>query len=187
MDFRTIGLERVQFDAPRTTTATWRSAVRYGSEKRILFQTPPFRATVARHPFLPDATSLQKASTVDDIQDFNAFLRALQTLYEDSIRRVHDNIHSQWAPRQESSGRGPLDYLTVGSETVIYGESETLQPGDSCKVACIVACTGGWCKPESGSYGLTFEVDEIKVYELTRREQPRTFIDGKALDGHVSR
>jgi hypothetical protein len=183
MDFRTIGLDRVQFDAPRTTTSTWRSAVRYGSEKRILFQTPAFRATVARHPFLPDATSLQKASTVDDIQDFNAFLRALQTLYEESIHRVH----SPWVPRRGNSDRGPLDYMTVGSDTVVYGESETLQPGDSCKVACIVACTGGWCKPESGSYGLTFEVDEIKVYEMTRREQPRTFIDGKALDGHVSR
>jgi len=179
MDFRTIQLERVQFDSPNKSRATWKSVVRYGSEKRIVFQTPPLSVNVLQHKFLPDAITLQKASTVDDLQPFAEFLEGIVMTFDDFMG--YQRTHSQ------TMARGHIDYLTVTGDTVVYGETDTLQPGDACKVACLIALTGGWCKPgENGdivSRGLTFEVDEVKVYEFKRVERaPRIYIDGKPID-----
>lgn len=175
MDFRTIQLDRVEFDSPNKRKATWKSSVRYGSEKRIVFQIPPFRAAVTQHKFLPDALTLQKSSTVEDLAPFSEFMDSIVSIFDASIG--NDTSRA-------SDGRSPLDYLTIGGDTVTYGQTDALQPGDSCRVACLVALTGGWCKPDDDggilSRGLTFEVDEVKVYELAERvtREPRTFIDG---------
>lgn len=175
MDFRTIQLDRVEFDSPNKKRVTWKSSIRYGSEKRIVFQTPPFRASVAQHKFLPDALTLQKSSTVNDLAPFSEFLDSVVSLFDASVGNGSPD---------SPDGRSPLDYLTIGGDTVVYGVTDALQPGDSCRVACLVALTGGWCKPgDDGaivSRGLTFEVDEVKVYELAERvvRAPRTFIDG---------
>jgi hypothetical protein len=181
MDFRSIELGRLQFDSPNKKRATWKSQARYGSEKRLVFQTPPFRAIVTQHKFLPDAMTLQKSSTMHDLQPFTDFLDSLTSVFDASIGNESGGASA-------ASGRTPVDYLTVGGETVVYGETDTLQPGDGCRVACLIALTGGWCKPDENgailSRGLTFEVDEVKVYDLDTRATrvPRVYVDGKAVE-----
>jgi hypothetical protein len=178
MDFRTIQLERLQFDSPNKSKTTWRASARYGSEKRVVFQTPTFRANVLQHKFLPDALTLQKSSTIDDIKEFTDFLERLLMLYDASLHLS--------TPLPQDHGKTPLDYLTVTGDTVIYGDTDALQPGDCCRVACMVALTGGWCKQgDDGTIlarGLTFDVDEVKVYDLVRQESaPKTYIQGQPI------
>lgn len=175
MDFRTIQIDRVTFDSPNRSRATWKSGVWYGSEKRIVFQTPPFQASVVQHKFLPDALTLQKTSTVHDLEPFSAFIGQLVEVFDAIIGYDQQPGHTHH-----------LDFLTIGADAVVHGETDELRQGDLCRVACMVALTGGWCKPDDEgrvlSRGLTFEVDEIKVYDLVR---PKTgasvFIEGKSV------
>lgn len=172
MDFRSIATERISCDAPATSS---RLVVRYGSEKRVAFQTPRTRVRVVKTRF---NTQLHRILDSNTVPRFEAFL-------ENVIGRLQSSAHLD--PRAMAGH--PMTSFVVSDETDIYGTDgsvydDDLVAGNEYTVACIVALTGVWVqmseRGEVVSWGPNWTADQVKVYETNATKQEgRIFFNGK--------
>ena len=172
MDYRSIATERVCCDPP---TGRPRIVVRYGAEKRVVFQTPPERVRAVKTMY---TTQLHRIMDGYTVPHFEAFLN-------DIMSRLQSTAGLDPSTRVDMV----MQHMTVGDDTTIYGPGaevfdDDLVQGNEYVVACIVALTGVWCRVSDAgrvlSWGPIWEADQVKIYDTVKtREHGRVFFDGK--------
>jgi len=176
MDYRSIATERVSCDAPQGNK---RLIVRYGSEKRVVFQTPRMRVRVVSTTF---STQLHRIIDRHTVPHFESFLG-------DVLTRIQASADLDPQTRVSSH----MQHITVTEDTMVYGPDasryeDDLVQGNEYLVACIVALTGVWvqlCGHTVTSWGPIWEADQVKMYDIVQRRQPgRVFLNGKPLFRH---
>lgn len=174
MDYRSIATDRISCDPPATLKG--RLQVRYGSERRIAFQTPRMRVRAVKSRY--STMQLHRILDENTVPHFESFLgdvlsRVQSTASLDPVRRV------EYA----------MQYMEVSDETLVFDsdanpvDNDVVQ-GNEYLVSSIVALTGVWIQvSENGdvvSWGPVWHADQVKIYETIRtQEEGRVFFNGK--------
>jgi len=172
MDFRSIATERVSCDPPATKG---RTQVRYGSERRIVFQTPRMRVRAVKSRFSMQMHRILDGNTVPLFESF----------LEDILSRVQSTAGLDLVARIDQS----MPYIELTDETMVFDSDgipydDDITQGNEYMVSCIIALTGIWVQSsESGtvvSWGPVWQADQVKLYEtLVRQQEGRVFFNGK--------
>lgn len=173
MDYRSIATERISCDPP--TSPKGRLQVRYGSERRIAFQTPLTRVRAVKSRYTMQLHRILDENTVPSFESFlgDVLSRVQSTATLDPSRRVE---HA-------------MQYMELNDETLFFdvdGESydDDIVQGNEYMVSCIVALTGVWVQTtERGnvvSWGPVWQADQVKLYDtIVRQQEGRVFFNGK--------
>lgn len=159
MDIRTLCLERVSLDAPRSRGGT--RQLRYGAEKSLRFQTPVWKVRYTDH-------------------------RALQRLAADH-RWFDDLVHQVSMALGEMAGLDRERYVPprnvpLSGDCVFFDREGTYLDESPLHSACdyalalLVAVTGVW---ESGAgWGVRWEALQVRLVDTLYEPAPKVYIEG---------
>lgn len=173
MDFRSIATERISCDPPQGGAS--RLVIRYGGEKRVVFQTPRMRVRSVSTSF---NTQLHRIMNRDTVPHFESFLS-----------NVLSRVQSSAGLDPQTRVDNPMQHIAITDTTMVYGPDgavydDDIVQGNEYMVACIVALTGVWLRLTDGgnvsSWGPVWEADQVKLYDTVyTRAAGRIFFDGK--------
>ena len=166
MDWRSISLDRVQFD----TSSGTKLPIRYGSERQIRVQTPRMRVRVSHHSF-GTRLSLAQAHACA----FSEFLKSIE-LAGCHADHVDIDLH-------------PMEQLYLNEDTICFDHMDTVIETEACMtvgavldVACIVAIDGLFVTRSSDGdiikARLSIAVEQVKVYTEKRTREPDVYVNG---------
>ncbi len=165
MDFRSISIDRIQFDASSGT----KLPIRYGSERVVRVQTPRMQVHVSQHGF-GTRLSLTRAH----LCAFADFLKSIEVAGCD--RHVDIDTH-------------PLEHMYLNEETICFDHTgcvieteQVMTVGALLDVACIIGIDGILVTRTSDGAivkaRLSIGVEQIKVYTETKTQVPAVYLNG---------